>query len=264
MPKINIETSQNVQLSFQLASLRERIIATIVDRVLILIYIIGAMYFMNEFAPKKQIDGYYWYIFTLALPLIFFNLILETLSNGQSLGKVLLKLQVLKLDGTSPTFFDFIIRWMFRFIDLYSILFVLWLINSELIETYFVLSLLPLVAMLSISFSTNNQRLGDLIAKTVVVKKTLDTSLNDTVLPYLKLKNYQPTFLNVLELNDRDVRIIKEVIESNNSNDDLINKLATKAKEILDISSTMPDRDLLLKLLKDYNYLAIVEDQNKI
>ncbi len=264
MPKINIGTSQNVQLSFELASLRERIIATIVDRVLILIYVIGALYFMNEFVPKKQIDGYYWYIFILALPLIFFNLILETLSNGQSLGKVLLKLQVLKLDGTSPTFFDLIIRWLFRFIDLYSILFAIWLINSELIESYFVFSLLPLVAVISISFSANNQRLGDLIAKTVVVKKTLDSSLNDTVLPYLKIKNYRPTFLNALELNDRDVRIIKEVIESRNSNDDLINKLANKAKEILNISSNMSDKDLLLKLLKDYNYLAIVEDQNKI
>ena len=162
------------------------------------------------------------------------------------------------------TIFDFIIRWMFRFIDLYAILFALWLFSSHLLESLFVLSLFPLVAILSISLSKNNQRLGDLIAKTVVVKKTQDSSLNDTVLPYLKIKDYKPKFLNALELNDRDVRIIKEVVENGYSNNDLINRLADKAKEILGVTTKLSDRDFLIRLMKDYNYLAIVEDQKKI
>ncbi len=263
MPKVKIETSQNVQLSFQLATLGERIVATLIDRVLLVIYLFGAISLFDALDIFESDQGYYFFVFLFSLPAVLFALIMEFSTNGQSLGKYMLKIRVLKTDGTSPAFFDLALRWIFRFIDLYFIFFILILIGGSNAQSFIGFSVIPIIAIVSISMSKENQRIGDLIANTVVVRKITSISINDTVLPYLKLKDYQPTFLNALELNDRDVRIIKKIIETNDSNSELINKLARKAKEILNISSNLPDRKFLIKLMKDYNYLAIIEDRNK-
>lgn len=108
----------------------------------------------------------------------------------------------------------------------------------------------------------NNQRVGDLVANTVVVFNKRLFSLDDTILQSTEA-DYEPVFTNVLTLGDKDIYIIKNVLDNSEKSKDhkALTDLAAKAREILKIEQEMPPRQLLQTLLNDYNYLAKKKDE---
>ena len=50
--------------------------------------------------------------------LSFYHLVCEYAFNGRSLGKYTMRLQVVKLNGKKLTFWDCMLRWIFRLIDI--------------------------------------------------------------------------------------------------------------------------------------------------
>ena len=84
-----------------------------------------------------------------ALPYVFYTLILESVFEGQTVGKKLLKIKVVKIDGYQATFADYLIRWFMRIIDM-------WLLYC-------------VVALISVASSKKGQRLGDMVAGTSVI-----------------------------------------------------------------------------------------------
>ena len=91
----------------------------------------------------------------------FYHLAFEILNNGQSIGKKALGLRVVNLRGTTPTLQSYVLRWMFRLID----------IGGSL----------GTLALGFVSTTVNNQRIGDIIAQTLVIKLKSDkqTSLSE-------------------------------------------------------------------------------------
>ena len=57
-------------------------------------------------------------ISVIGLPVMFYSLIQESLWEGQTIGKKLMKVKVIKLDGYQAGFGDYLIRWLFRLIDI--------------------------------------------------------------------------------------------------------------------------------------------------
>ena len=55
----------------------------------------------------------------MGFPWLFFNLAFEIFMNGQSPGKQVMKTKVVRLDGTPPTIGDYLLRWIFSFLDYY-------------------------------------------------------------------------------------------------------------------------------------------------
>jgi uncharacterized RDD family membrane protein YckC len=267
MPKANLETTQNVYLHLDIASVGDRILAAFIDRALLFVYIFFCSWVMDYFdiSSDSNAGEYYLSLFFFGIPVFFYALALDVFSNGQSFGKKWAKLRVIKTDGSTPSIGDFILRWMLRLLDLYFVVILIML--SEIGSLQDVNGLLivlttPLVGILFMVKSKQGQRLGDLASNTIVVKTGKKVTLADTVLPMLK-KQYTPRFLNVLDLNDRDVRIIKEVIDNSQPGEQkgIVEKLATKAKEVLSIETKMPPRKFLYTLMKDYNYLAMEESK---
>jgi uncharacterized RDD family membrane protein YckC len=270
MPKVDLETTQNVFLKLEIATVGERILAALFDRSFMVLYVVVVFWLLDAVGITIESDEGVYYVFMLffSLPVFFFALGQELISNGRSLGKKIMKMRVIKTDGSTPSIGDFILRWMLRLVDLYFVVILLLLSDSDVAQgvgAFFLFFTAPVVGLYFMIRSKNSQRLGDLASDTIVVKNIRKVTLEDTILPLLR-KKYTPKFLNVLELNDRDVRIIKEVIDNSvpGEQEGLVKKLADKAKQILAIETKMPPRKFLYTLMKDYNYLAMEESKKGV
>ncbi|MDX1627762.1 MAG: RDD family protein, partial [Fulvivirga sp.] len=145
MQNVNIRTAQNVGIQYELAGLGNRIAAFVIDAVILFFYLIVVMWMISQI----QLNSI-WILFGFYLPVLFYHLICEVFFNGQSIGKKQMKIKVVQLDGSSPTFGAYILRWILRLVD---------------ISTFS-----GAIAVVTISMSKHGQRLGDMAAGTTVVK----------------------------------------------------------------------------------------------
>lgn len=244
MNQIAINTSQNVNIDFALAGVGERILAFFIDLLIkglylfLLFWLIRSILGFSDFT--RDLDG--WsigaFIFIITFPIYIYTLALETLMEGQTIGKKLVKIKVVKIDGYQASFGDYLMRWIFRLVDIYS--------NSGL------------VAILSIIISKNQQRLGDIATGTAVISLKNNINISNTILEQLK-DDYTPTFPQVILLSDNDVRIIKENYMKAVKTDDrqVIGKLTAKIVEILKLdpdSIPLTQRQFISVVIKDYNF----------
>lgn len=242
MTELQINTTQNVNINFTAASVGERILAYVIDWIIKIAYIIVTYQItFNLLEVDKMIaDMDQWsqiaiYI-TFYLPVIFYTLIFETLLDGQTPGKRILKIKVVKIDGYQATLADFIIRWFFRIVDLNM--------------------LSGVVALVTIITSSKNQRLGDMTAGTSVITLKNNVNISHTILEELE-DTYQPTYPNVIKLSDNDARIIKETFVTAKASRDYATliKLRQKIIDVADIKVVNEnDIQFIETILKDYNY----------
>ena len=120
---------------------------------------------------------------------------------------------------------------------------------------------LPLVGIISMATSKLTQRVGDIIANTVVIRRKKLYSLSDTLLRATE-EDYRPVYTNVLTLSDKDIYILKDAVDNIEHTRDYkyVVKLADKAKVILSIEDNRKPIDLLKTLLRDYDHLAKKRD----
>ena len=243
MVELQINTTQNVNINFTAASVGERILAWGIDWIIKIAYIIVVyqllfnlfkidelMYDMDQWS---QIAIYVMFY----LPVILYSLIFEMLLDGQTIGKRILKIKVVKIDGYQASLADFLIRWFFRIID----------INL----------MSGVVALVAIITSNKNQRLGDMTAGTSVIALKNKVNISHTILENLK-EDYKPTYPNVIKLSDNDARIIKDTFTIARASRDYktLIKLRKKIIEVVDIKDKKQktDMEFIDVILKDYNY----------
>ena len=124
MNQISINTSQNVNIIFNTASLGSRIFATIIDMLIKMAY--STLFFLvfRGLSPKAIVSYSEWDIFIIFLiglaPVWLYTLILEYFMGGQTFGKKTMKIKVVKIDGYQASFGDYLIRWIFCIIDVYT------------------------------------------------------------------------------------------------------------------------------------------------
>jgi uncharacterized RDD family membrane protein YckC len=194
-----------------------------------------------------------WAYVLLSLPPLFYFLICEISMHGQSIGKKILAIKVITLDGGQPSLSQYLIRWAFRMAD-----FPVWIFGfiqyGELDWWFAIFIFSGLVCVLATPFT---QRIGDLVAGTIVIDTKTHTSWEDTVFTELET-NYQPRFPQVMQLTDKDINTLKSIIGTvrKKSDYDLSIRIAERIKTKLNISSDQDSLDFLETLLKDYNYYS--------
>lgn len=253
MSNLSINTSQNVQINYKLASIGDRIMAFLIDWIIIISYALLFIFLLSSFFSTnldsldesfidQNTSGIIFYLvffFILFSPVIFYHLLCEQFMQGQSFGKRAMKIKVVMADSGQPGFGNYFIRWILRIIDSFP---------------YWG------VGICSILFSKKSQRLGDLAAGTIVIKLGEQITSSDTVF-FEYDENHIVKYHNVLRLKDSEIEIIKTIMnkaETENKPEilhTLVDKIRTViGAEAVDELATVP---FLNQVLKDYNYLCI-------
>ncbi|HEU4607427.1 MAG TPA: RDD family protein [Chitinophagaceae bacterium] len=252
MVTIKLDTGFNIQVEFALAAFHKRFFALMIDILLQIAYLWMGYKLMNYIWGSSW-DNATWHVILFALPYIFYHLFMEIGMNGQSVGKKLLHIRVMTLEGGQPSISQYLIRWIFRIID-----FPIFYILAASMGYLNPVTLIFIVAgLLFVIFTPRSQRIGDLVAGTMLIDIKSRTSWEDTVFTELDA-DYQPTYPQVMQLSDRDVNTLKSIIESVKKKNDyeLSMRIADRIKSKLHMESDQPSLEFLETLLKDYNYYA--------
>jgi uncharacterized RDD family membrane protein YckC len=242
MSELSINTTQNVNINFTAATVGQRIAASLLDLLIKIAYsIVVFTIFFYWFGISKWIDNMDpWSqgaIITLFFfPVMIYSVTLESVFEGQTFGKKIIKTKVVKIDGYQASFGDYLIRWLFR-----------------MVEGYYIFAGIGLIA---ISTSKKSQRLGDMAAGTSVITLKSKITINSTILEDIG-SSYVPVYPLVIKLSDNDMRIIKDtfLLAKSKKDFDTIQKLRIKIENVAEIKNQSGnDTDFIKTILKDYNF----------
>jgi uncharacterized RDD family membrane protein YckC len=234
MDNIAILTSQNITIEQTPASVGERILSSVIDYAFCFSFIVLMMVISGLLDFTSTV-----YIICVFAPPALYHFVSEMAMDGQSWGKKIMKIKVVKIDGTEADFVSSLIRWIFRLIDI-------WFLFGS-------------VSCITVILNKKGQRLGDMAANTTVIrlrekefKETLFTSIPD---------NYVPVFSQVFKLTDSDIYTARDVIEfiTDSYSSEQSIEMAQKAMSALAVKmgviSDLSPENFLKAVIKDYNYI---------
>lgn len=249
---VKLDTGFNIEIDFAITPFHRRFFAWVIDTLILIAYL------MLVSKALSQIFGaawglIQWLVVLYWLPPLFYHLLCEVFLNGQSLGKKMLGIKVITAEGGQPSLSQYLIRWIFRLVDL-----PLWLFEMfqyEILPWWCAIFLFGGLACVLIS--RHAQRIGDLVAGTLLVNTRSRASWEDTVFTELEV-NYKPRFPAVMKLSDKDINTLKTIISTVRKKGDyeLSMRIGERIKSKLQIQSDQDSLDFLETLLKDYNYYA--------
>lgn len=242
METVKVHTSQHIDIDYPVAGLGERIVATLIDYgifiVLFFLFII-----LSVMAGFKEIFGIIL-IIIYAVTYVFYNLLCEIFMNGQSIGKKIMKIKVISLNGAQATIGQYFMRWLFRLVD-------------------FALTA-NLAGLICLLISNKGQRIGDMAAGTTVIKTVPRTQFQHIAFHPPIAQEYIPVFDEVVHLTGRDIELIHEVLITyyKTFNHNLVYAMAEKISKHLNItlSKGMDQLDFLRTIVADYNYISSKAD----
>jgi uncharacterized RDD family membrane protein YckC len=241
---IEIRTTQNVTIEYELAGLRDRALAWILDLALVLFgYYLIVILVMLLFGSMDDWWGVFFSVMAF-LAYFLYNILFEMLKRGQSPGKLALGIKVVRLDGKDPEWSDVTLRALLQLVDS---IFCLGLVGGLLIKT-----------------SAKAQRLGDMAANTTTIKiqsSNYTFRLAD-ILSISSLQNYQPLYPQVRNLSERDMIFVKNTLTrlstyQNKAHEKLADDLVTRLMPLIGVEQRPLNKIEFLKtLLKDYIVLT--------
>jgi uncharacterized RDD family membrane protein YckC len=211
-----IETPERVPLEFALASIGNRFLAVAIDHFIQYLSIFLIAWFALSLAgsgwaqvvdaPEQVLTEMpKWTIAVLivVLFLIFagYFIVFEWLWNGQTPGKRLLKLRVIRDDGRPLTLWEAIARNLLRIGDA---------VPGFIVPIYS-------VGLIVIFLSGRDQRLGDIFAGTVVIRERTDEAptfaetfqSRVTDVAFTRVQKISGITANVSQLTDREVEVVE-------------------------------------------------------
>lgn len=274
MGAIKVPTNFNIELDFEIPEFYRRLIALLIDVVILFFYYKIANEIFNTItANSDRYDDDTAYNLQairllLVLPIMIYHVVLEITMNGQSIGKKIMGLRVVDENGGKPSISQFLIRWLLRLSDVWIIMILILLLyvlltdeglrNPEAIFLLiFGLTFLVTDIVLVIS-SRKGQRIGDILAKTILISTHTKGNIEETVFQEVA-DNYTPSFPQIMQLSDKDLNAIKSILETARKKGDytMAEAACAKIKSHLKIESNLGPFDFLETLLKDYNYLSV-------
>ena len=240
MAESTIITGQFVRISQTPASIGERLLALVIDYFLIVIYVYSTATLLTELRLPSGFTLIF-FLCVIYLPILGYSFLCETFNHGQSFGKRIMNIRVVKADGTTPSISSYLLRWLLFPID--------GPITGGL-------------GILVVLLTKNSQRMGDLAAGTMVIKeknyRKIQVSLDEC--DYLT-KGYHPRFPSAAELSLEQINVLSKALELHHKDRTRhIAQLAPKVRALLSVDQTnINDEKFLQTVVRDYQYYALEE-----
>ncbi|MFD2561526.1 RDD family protein [Aquimarina rubra] len=233
MDNFQIETAQNVSIQQNAAGIGERILAYLIDLLIIIAYFIVVLFAIGALDLDVGDQWAFWLI--VGLPPFLYFLLWETFWDGRTPGKAAVKIKVVRLDGSRPAFSGYLIRWLLRLIDIS-------LASGG-------------IAVVAILFKGTGQRLGDMAAGTTVISEKQKVRFNQTILVDIP-DDYKPVYPQVTVFSDAEMRKIKGIYQDarRNGNHNIILQLSNKVSGIMQVEPQEKPIQFVAKVVEDYNY----------
>jgi len=233
---VKLDTGFNIEVEFPIAPFHKRLLAWFIDFIILLSYLYGTYQVVKIFLGVSWQEDYQWLSVIYVIPYFLYHLIMEALFHGQSVGKKLMRINVITLEGGEPSLSQYVIRWLFRLID---------------IGVFF------MPAFFSVILSSRSQRIGDIVAGTIMIDTSANTSWQDTIFTEIET-TYKPTYPQVMQLSDKDINTLKSIISAvrKRSDYELAHRISERIQSKLNIQAQEDSLEFLQRLLKDYNYYS--------
>ncbi|SNC74768.1 Uncharacterized membrane protein YckC, RDD family [Hymenobacter gelipurpurascens] len=243
MSTIRIQTAQNVVVEYDVASVGDRIVARLIDWLVMGLWAIVLSFLIEQLTNSGDEQRILGYIF-IAIPLLVYHLVCEIFFNGQSLGKHFRRIKVTRLDGTRPGLGDYLLRWLIGLFE-----------NQVTFGT---------VALLTVLINGRGQRLGDLAAGTTVVSLRSRAQTAEEFELTMVPPGYQVVFPQAAMLADHDMALIRRLYQQavSRHNYVLLNDVAKKVKGLTGIETSLHDEPFLRTILRDHAAL-LQEEANR-
>lgn len=228
MKTIEINTAQNVFIEYQLASFGQRFGAFILD----LIFLTVISLILSAFREAFNTDfGNGFLLLLIVLVSSFYSLISEVLGKGQTLGKKILGIKVIKTNGKEMEFYDYFSRWSLRLIDIY--------LSFGMVATLMVIS------------GKKSQRLGDVLGNTCLIVSNQFNGFSLKEIQKLnqkKLEDFELKYPLANKLSDEDVIVLKKLIQrnktyNNQAHHEAFNMAVHRLVEILELNQTPKNKE---------------------
>jgi len=227
---IDITTAHNISIRYELANTALRALAWGIDFFFLMVYTIV----ISVVATRNMILFYLLLFFVVA----FYHLVFELFNNGQSPGKRILKIKVVTLHGRTAKPQDYFLRWIFRMLE--------------------ITGCLGVIAALFVSSTEKNQRIGDMLAQTTVIKLRSDQLYNLRELEKMGEHDRKITYPKIVMYNDNDMMLVKDALkrykkDANIANKAFVTELADRIAADLDVQKDEGGRIQFLETaLYDY------------
>lgn len=236
MQTISIRTTQNVVIQYPLAGLGDRMLAQLIDGLIVSLYTVLAWILFFYAIVKFDVAPAWIAILggIIAIPIVFYHFLFEVFMDCQTPGKRALDIKIVRLDGAHPTIGNHFLRWLCRIIDIGPI------------------------GVVMIAASEKSQRLGDIVADTTVVKIIRHREVTASEIFISPESNYAPVFPQVVQLDAKDIELVQRALEAMKSfgNQKPAQVITEKIKTLLGIQSELQPSDFLHTVVKDYNHLT--------
>ncbi|MDO4163767.1 MAG: RDD family protein [Bacteroides sp.] len=238
MADTTILTQQFVRISQTPASVGERLLALVVDALLVIVYIWGCNTIYFRINPDSNY-ALVAYIALVWLPALFYPFLCEVFNHGQSVGKRLMNIRVVKTDGSTPSVGAYLLRWLLYSIDI--------ILSGGL-------------GLLSILLTKNSQRLGDLAAGTMVIKEQNYKHIHVTLDEFEYLTaDYRPVYPQAADLSLEQIDIIRRTLQADKKKrQKIIGPLCDKIQHLLSITPREASPEAFLTtIVRDYQHYAL-------
>ncbi len=245
MKQLALKTTQNVVIEYPAATTFERIIAGVLD-----LFIVGILswfftFFMSKIFERLAVD-YMGRIFIMLMPLVIliaYHTLSEYFANGQSVGKRVLGIRVVRVDGQRAGMREAVLRSIVLIIDL--------VLSSGVIGS------------LLIATSRRRQRLGDMAANTVIIKSAPPKPFRlKDIVEIKSIEDYEPTYPQVINFTEKDILQVKDTLKrlqryKNDAHRKAFIKMVKRLAKLLELKEIPRDRVAFVKtIIRDYIVLT--------
>lgn len=242
MRKINIQTTQNVVIENSLAGAGLRAGASLLDIIVLTIYCFFCLAITSALVTSGFEGNFiaFWFLFMPVF--LFYSPFCEIVFSGRTLGKLIVGIRVVQLNGENLTPQQAVMRWVFRVVDL-------WICFGSL-------------AVIFSSASEKGQRIGDTLAETLVVRDRVTTYNINDILKIKSNDNFSPEYSGITKYTDEDMLWLKQVLKRtkenpSKANKNLVLKISKKIQQELGLGKEPKNsEEFLNKVLEDYIVLT--------